>query len=65
MTDENIEPCPICEAKDAEIAYMTRHIARLTRMLDDHRQVIAALQYEFSLEDKNRKGTEKCPPETN
>jgi hypothetical protein len=47
-----IEPCPICEAKDAEIRYMTAHIAKLTKMLDLKQEYIAALNYQCNLEGK-------------
>jgi hypothetical protein len=45
-----IEPCLICEAKDAEIRYMTEHIGRLTQMLELKQEYIAALNYQCNLE---------------
>jgi hypothetical protein len=47
-----IGPCIICEAKDAEIRYMTAHIAKLTKMLELKQEYIAALNYQCNLEGK-------------
>lgn len=49
-----IEPCLICEAKDAEIRYMTEHIGRLTQMLKLKQEYIAALNYQCNLEGKQK-----------
>ena len=51
-----IEPCIICEAKDAEIRYMTAHIAKLTKMLELKQEYIAALNYQCNLGGKQNDG---------
>jgi hypothetical protein len=51
-----IEPCIICEAKDAEIRYMTAHITKLTKMLDLKQDIIVALNHECNLERKQNDG---------
>jgi hypothetical protein len=56
MHQIKIESCIICEAKDAEIRYMTAHIAKLTKMLELKQEYIAALNYQCNLEGKQNDG---------
>lgn len=64
-----IEPCIICSAKDAEIRYMTAHIAKLTKMLELKQEYIAAFNYQCNLERKQNdrrtnEGTERTTNES-
>jgi hypothetical protein len=46
------EPCPICSAKDKEIEWMTAHIARQTKIIDQNREYVQALMYDINLKQK-------------
>jgi len=47
-----IEPCLICSAKDKEIEWMTAHIARQTKIIDQNCEYVQALMYDINLKQK-------------